>query len=184
MIIKNNKHQFLLTLNTTFSLVIFSFLLSILEHSLRPLANTMQTNPIHPMITLAQHIYLVSEVLNTINGVLSLAWFLLIVKEVKTRGFLNYLFSVFETISLRRFLKSSSDGGTWSYNKAVSQSVVEINDKGVSVAIKLPTTYADQAHLQQFEATIMNELTYRHPDYFFSSPMREKNILWVSGTKR
>lgn len=182
MIIQKNR-RFLLTLNATLYLTLFVCFLTVVGYSLLPLGSSLQTNSIYPMVALAQKIYMFSDIVRGSANTLCWIVIFLIWREIKAKGLANYLSSLHYTMRLRQFLKSSNEGN-WSYKKAISQSVIEIDNVGMNIAIKLPTTYADQAHLQQFEATIMNELTYRHPDYFFSSPMREKNILWVSGTKR
>lgn len=130
---------------------------------------------------------------------------LLIVIELIQRFFndsvWNYFKSVYQTMRLRQFLrqdeKSKSvitiDSQTTvtkfnpilkTFNKAVSKCTVDVRKDSVTVFIRYPKTQQAQKLLREMETHIKEEVSSRNPDYYFSSPSREKSKLWIVGTKR
>ncbi|WP_421038298.1 hypothetical protein [Streptococcus hyointestinalis] len=130
---------------------------------------------------------------------------LLIVIELIQRFFndsvWNYFKSVYQTMRLRQFLrqdeKSKSvitiDSQTTvtkfnpilkTFNKAVSKCTVDVRKDSVTVFIRYPKTQQAQKLLREMETHIKEEVSSRNPDYYFSSPSREKSKLWIVGTRR
>lgn len=130
---------------------------------------------------------------------------LLIVIELIQRFFKdsiwNYFKSVYQTVRLRQFLKQDEksksvitiDSQTTvtkynpvlkKFNKAVSKCTVDVRKSSVTVYIKYPKTQQAQKLLKDMEAHIKEEVSSRNPDYYFSSPSRERNRLWFVGTRR
>lgn len=129
----------------------------------------------------------------------------LIVSEIIQRFFndsiWNYFKSVYQTVRLRQFLKQDEksksvitiDSQTTvtkynpvlkKFNKAVSKCTVDVRKSSVTVYIKYPKTQQAQKLLKDMEAHIKEEVSSRNPDYYFSSPSRERNRLWFVGTRR
>ena len=122
-----------------------------------------------------------------------------IIKKKKKDALSNYLKSIIETFSLRRFaLQSEHIDKTLpepqskitvnpiyhDFNRAVKKSVVDITENQVLVFFKIPHSQQAQKILKEMEELLREEISSRNPDYIFSTPERIKNQLWFTGTKR
>lgn len=112
----------------------------------------------------------------------------------------NYLKSVYQTIRIRQFLKQDELAETImtnenrtvtrlnptlkEFNQSVSKCSIDIHNDEITVFIKIPRTQQSQKLLREMESHIKEEISNRNPDYYFSTPVRERNSLWFKGTKR
>lgn len=112
----------------------------------------------------------------------------------------NYLKSVYQTIRIRQFLKQDELAETImtnenrtvtrlnpilkEFNQSVSKCSIDIHNDEITVFMKIPRTQQSQKLLREMESHIKEEISSRNPDYYFSTPVRERNSLWFKGTKR
>ena len=112
----------------------------------------------------------------------------------------NYLKSVYQTIRIRQFLKQDELAETImtnenrtvtrlnptlkKFNQSVSKCSIDIHNDEITVFMKIPRTQQSQKLLREMESHIKEEISSRNPDYYFSTPVRERNSLWFKGTKR
>ena len=112
----------------------------------------------------------------------------------------NYFKSVYQTIRIRQFLKQDELSETITFNEnqtvtrlnpilrefnqSVSKCSIDIHNDEITVFMKIPRTQQSQKLLREMESHIKEEISSRNPDYYFSTPVRERNSLWFKGTKR
>ncbi|MFT9469135.1 hypothetical protein [Leuconostoc pseudomesenteroides] len=125
--------------------------------------------------------------------------FMVIISRIEQDKFTNYFKSIIETFRLRRFtgqsqqvetqengslLKTTLNPVNRDFNRAVNKCIVEITKNGVFVVIKIPQPQQAQKILKDMESQLKEEIASRNPDFYFSSPRRIKNYLWITGSKR
>lgn len=112
----------------------------------------------------------------------------------------NYLKSVYQTIRIRQFLKQDELSETITFNEnqtvtrlnpilrefnqSVSKCSIDIHNDEITVFMKIPRTQQSQKLLKNMEEHIKEEISSYNPNYYFSTPVRERNSLWFKGTKR
>lgn len=100
----------------------------------------------------------------------------------------NWIYSIFATIRIRRFLtirkstdKVSTDD-TKAFNKAVNKIVIDVNNDLVKILIDLPL-HANVHEIMISRQTILKEeITNSFPEYMFSNFERHYHSLWLIGT--
>lgn len=108
--------------------------------------------------------------------------------RLKKDSIQNWIYSIFATIRVRRFLtirksmdKMSSDD-TKAFNKAVNKIVIDVNSDLVKVLIDLPL-HANVQEIMISRLTILKEeITNSFPEYMFSSFERQYHSVWLIGT--
>jgi hypothetical protein len=112
----------------------------------------------------------------------------------------NYFKSVYQTIRIRQFLKQDELSETITFNEnqtvtrfnpilrefnqSVSKCSIDIHNEEITVFMKIPKTQQAQKLLKDMEEHIKEEISSYNPNYYFSTPVRERNSLWFKGTKR
>ena len=112
----------------------------------------------------------------------------------------NYFKSVYQTIRIRQFLKQDELSETITFNEnqtvtrfnpilrefnqSVSKCSIDIHNEEITVFMKIPRTQQSQKLLRDMEEHIREEISSYNPNYYFSTPVRERNSLWFKGTKR
>lgn len=112
----------------------------------------------------------------------------------------NYFKSVYQTIRIRQFLKQDELSETITFNEnqtvtrlnpilrefnqSVSKCSIDIHNDEITVFMKIPRTQQSQKLLKNMEEHIKEEISSYNPNYYFSTPVRERNSLWFKGTKR
>lgn len=112
----------------------------------------------------------------------------------------NYFKSVYQTIRIRQFLKQDELSETITFNEnqtvtrlnpilrefnqSVSKCSIDIHNDEITVFMKFPRTQQSQKLLKDMEEHIKEEISSYNPNYYFSTPVRERNSLWFKGTKR
>lgn len=112
----------------------------------------------------------------------------------------NYFKSVYQTIRIRQFLKQDELSETITFNEnqtvtrfnpilrefnqSVSKCSIDIHNEEITVFMKIPITQQAQKLLKNMEEHIKEEISSYNPNYYFSTPVRERNSLWFEGTKR
>ena len=112
----------------------------------------------------------------------------------------NYFKSVYQTIRIRQFLKQDELSETITFNEnqtvtqfnpilrefnqSVSKCSMDIHNEEITVFMKIPRTQQAQKLLKDMEEHIKEEISSYNPNYYFSTPVRERNSLWFKGTKR
>lgn len=203
------KSFFQRTYNTTIKFIFWgaiSYLLSFVSYLLNQGLDNVD------IVTLKNHLIIIQDKLTTVEhftkflSIISMIVAVLqIVIELLQRFFKdsvwNYFKSVYQTVRLRQFLrqdeKSKSvitiDSQTTvtkynpvlkKFNKAVSKCTVDVRKGSVTVFIKYPKTQQAQKLLKDMETHVKEEISSRNPDYYFSSPSREGNRLWLIATRR
>ena len=66
----------------------------------------------------------------------------------------------------------------------MSKTVIDIRKDSVTVIINYPKTRQTQKILKDMNEDIKEELASMNPDYIFSSPTREGNLLVFKSTRR
>ena len=111
----------------------------------------------------------------------------------------NYFKSVYQTIRIRQFLKQDELSETITFNEnqtvirlnpilrefnqSVSKCSIDIHNNEITVFMKIPRTQQSQKLLKDMEEHIKEEISSYNPNYYFSTPVRERNSLWFKGTK-
>lgn len=70
------------------------------------------------------------------------------------------------------------------YNKAVKHSMIDVLNSKFILYLKPPKEYQAQKMLKEMEAEIKEEIASTYPDYLISTFEREKNSLWLKGTRK
>lgn len=123
-----------------------------------------------------------------------------ICKRIHKDSIFNHFKSVYYTISFRHFLAQSDmseDTSYWdksdntkhnpitqNFNKAIKKCVVDVHKDKVRIFIKVPRMQQAQKLLKAMESDIKEEISSRHPEYYFSSPQRIRRHIWYEGQKR
>lgn len=122
------------------------------------------------------------------------------IQRLKRDSLWNYVQSIYRTFLLRHFLfqrervqKVSNlehqtittinpiyDG----FNRAVRKCVVDVQSDTIAVFLKVPRDQQGQKILKDIEAQLKEEIASQHAGYYFSSPVRVRNQLWLIGQKR
>jgi len=123
-----------------------------------------------------------------------------IIKRMIKDSIWNHFKSVYYTITFRHFLAQSDmteDTSYWdksdntkhnpitqNFNKAIKKCVVDVHKDKVRIFIKVPRMQQAQKLLKAMESDIKEEISSRHPEYYFSSPQRIRRHIWYEGQKR
>ena len=124
-----------------------------------------------------------------------------IIERHKNDSVSNYLKSICQTVHMKRFLRQdesseyidTSDSRQSSkrynpilvtFNRPMSKTVIDIRKDSVTVIINYPKTRQTQKILKDMNEDIKEELASMNPDYIFSSPTREGNLLVFKSTRR
>ncbi|WP_145379805.1 hypothetical protein [Staphylococcus cohnii] len=123
-----------------------------------------------------------------------------IFKRIHKDSIFNHFKSVYYTISFRHFLAQSDvneDKSLWdktentkynpitqNFNKAIKKCVVDVQKDKVMIFIKVPRMQQAQKLLKTMESNIKEEISSRHPEYYFSAPQRVRSRIWYEGQKR
>lgn len=123
-----------------------------------------------------------------------------IIKRMIKDSIWNHFKSVYYTISFRHFLAQSDmteDTSYWdksdntkhnpitqNFNKAIKKCVVDVHKDKVKIFIKVPRMQQAQKLLKAMESDIKEEISSRHPEYYFSSPQLIRRHIWYEGQKR
>lgn len=157
-----------------------------------------------PVIFVEKKINLIAQFSHNLNITLCLILIALLtfesIQRLLTDSILNYYKSIYQTIRLRQFLnqeESSEPIITMEnqtvnhsnpiynhFNSAARKCNVDVRKKTVTVFLKIPKTQQSQKLLKDMEENIKEEISSRNPNYYFSSPNRERNTLWFTGNKR
>ncbi|WP_349533605.1 hypothetical protein [Leuconostoc citreum] len=121
-----------------------------------------------------------------------------IIFRIEQDNLTNYFKSITATFQLRRFTSQNQQGEVQEngslliptfnpvnrdFNRAANKCIVEITKNGVFVIIKIPQPQQAQKILKDMESQLKEEIASRNPDFYFSSPRRIKNYLWITGSK-
>ncbi len=123
-----------------------------------------------------------------------------IFKRIYKDSIFNHFKSVYYTISFRHFLAQSDmteDTSHWdksdntkhnpitqNFNKAIKKCVVDVHKDKVMIFVKVPRMQQAQKLLKAMESDIKEEISSRHPEYYFSAPQRIRSRIWYEGQKR
>lgn len=118
-----------------------------------------------------------------------------VIYRVRHDNLLNFLKSMSGTFKIRRFLtyreilKKDDEHPQVNqmvekYNRAVNRTVIDIWNDQLILYLKLPKEYQAQKMLKGMEAEIKEEIASAYPDYLISTFEREKNSLWLKGTRK
>lgn len=150
------------------------------------------------------YIHLITKGLFKISISLLIIACLFVIFDICKRIHKDYIFnhfkSVYYTISFRHFLAQSDmteDTSYWdksdntkhnpitqNFNKAIKKCVVDVHKDKVRIFIKVPRMQQAQKLLKAMESDIKEEISSRHPEYYFSSPQRIRRHIWYEGQKR
>ncbi|HGK6622679.1 TPA: hypothetical protein ACJ5CN_001937 [Streptococcus agalactiae] len=130
-----------------------------------------------------------------------------IIQRLKTDSLWNYIQSVYHTFLLRHFLFqrervqkiSNLEHQTVTtinpihngFNRAVRKCIVDIRKDTITIFLKVPRDQQGQKILKEMEAQLKEEIVSQHADYYFSSPIRVRNLdknvnplgLWLALSK-
>lgn len=188
-------------INNLFIYALFILILSGFFHLLNTLLLKIE------ILNLTQIIYytnLATNILFKISIMLVIFACLLIVIDITKRMIKGSIWtqykSVYYTISLRRFLTQSDMNDNTSFwdmndnivpnpvirkfNKAIKKCVVDVQKNKVIIVIKMPRMQQAQKLLKMMESDINEEISSRHPNYYFSPPQRIRSHIWFEGHKR
>lgn len=119
-----------------------------------------------------------------------------ITQRFKKDRITNLYRSIRESYRLRKFLLQDEQKKTTvekpsaqaltdtKYNHTVRKLMIDINDKELTLFLRLPKSYQAQRTLKGLEQEIKEELASRYPHYLISTFERNKQALWLKGTKR
>jgi len=165
--------------------------------------SVLSTHSIPLVRTYSELLYYFVLCADIISFLWACAVFIMLLREVIDRlsndQLSNTFRSIKETILLHRFLKRYPDNSSSvenpsgtsnnsrvvkTINRAVSKSLIDIRRSKVHIIIKLPRSQQAQAILYDLKDQIREQLASQMPDYVFSNITREKNILWIEGTRK
>ncbi|NLQ71031.1 hypothetical protein D3850_06750 [Streptococcus mutans] len=202
------KSYFQRTYNVTVFLVMFVILIFGLGYITKFLSEVLRNNQIDGasefFSLVIEKLLLISAYTYKAGLVLVFALAVLVGVEFYQRivldSLLNYLKSIYQTIRLRIFLKQEFTYESMmtienqtvnhqnpvmiQFNKAVRWSIVDVQKEEVKVLLKVPRTQQAQKLFKEMEDDIREEISNRNPKYYFSTPNRDGNKLWFTGTKR
>lgn len=198
------KTYFMRVYNITFYLFIWAILTFLFSQVFHLLKNTLAQSDDIYISKITSYVTFISKGLYHITFYfLDIALLLvgidLVIRLLKDK-ITNHIKSVYHTIILRRYIKidvekvpskdnQSKDEAKNSavqqyFNKVVGKSLVDVRQKEVFVAIKIPRKHQAHKILNDIENQIYKEITYQHPDYYFSTPERQNRYLWFKGQRR
>ncbi|MDS3929987.1 hypothetical protein RJC24_11345 [Staphylococcus epidermidis] len=198
------KTYFMRVYNITFYLFIWAILILILSQGFRLFRNTLDQSDNTNIKEITLYVAFISKGLYHITFYFfGIALFLvgidLVIRLLKDK-ITNHIKSVYHTVVLRRYIKldvekiPSKDDQQKDetkniavkkyFNKVVGKSLVDVRQKEVFVAIKTPRKHQAHKILNDIEDQIYKEITYQHPDYYFSAPERQNRYLWFKGQRR
>lgn len=133
---------------------------------------------------------------NILDGMIVLSFatlIILVVPELVTRIFRdslrNWLYSIWVSFRLRRFLVRQSDHEVEGFfklqqhNKAIRKSIIDVREKKITYIVQLPNGVQAQKLILETKEILREEISSRFPDYTFSNFERYKNWLRIEGTK-
>lgn len=155
-------------------------------------------------ILINEKIEMVKQIIFVISiSILTITLTLLIIElshRIVKDSLWNYFKSVYQTIRIRQFLKQDELSETITFNEnqtvtrlnpilrefnqSVSKCSIDIHSDEITVFMKIPRTQQSQKLLKDMEEQIKEEISSYNPNYYFSTPVRERNSLWFKGTKR
>ena len=199
------KTFFMRTFNLNINLIILASLAGLLGWTLNFLPTHLNLNlpislnlsPITIYLKLGSHYsYWGMTILLTI---LAITLIHEIMKRVRFDSLVNYGKSIYHTLKLRNFLaqREKSEKITTiesqtiitynpingSFNRCTHKSVVDIQKEEIIVFIKVPKDQQGQKVLNDITSQLKKEVSSQHPDFYFSSPNRVCNNLWLVGKK-
>ena len=194
------------TYNLNIYLILFSLLTGFLGWSLDFLASTLDlTLPISLDLSqvnsyLAIGSYYAYMAMSFLLGTLFASVTLEVLNRIRFDNLFNYFKSIYHTFKFRHFLtqREKSEKVTTinnhtittynpinsSFNRYAHKSVVDIRKDEVKVFIKVPKDQQGQKVLGDMTSQLKEEVASQHPDYYFSTPNRLHNNLWLIGKKR
>lgn len=115
-----------------------------------------------------------------------------IVYRLKYDSVTNLFKSIFQTIKIRRFLKIKQpffssekiDPNVSNFNKKMSNSIIDIQQNRIVVYILIPQIQQPKNMLDESIPSIREMVSSYNENYFFSSPVRKKNYIIISGKPR
>ena len=155
-------------------------------------------------ILINENIEIVKQIIFVISiSILTITLTLLIIElshRIVKDSLWNYFKSVYQTIRIRQFLKQDELSETITFNEnqtvtrlnpilrefnqSFSKCSIDIHSDEITVFMKIPRTQQSQKLLKDMEEQIKEEISSYNPNYYFSTPVRERNSLWFKGTKR
>lgn len=155
-------------------------------------------------ILINEKIEMVKQIIFVISiSILTITLTLLIIElshRIVKDSLWNYFKSVYQTIRIRQFLKQDELSETITFNEnqtvtrlnpilrefnqSVSKCSIDIHNDEITVFMKIPRTQQSQKLLKDMEEHVKEEISSYNPNYYFSTPVRERNSLWFKGTKR
>lgn len=163
--------------------------------------------PLNENIYLAFFSKLIYQIYFISSGIsiISLFFFIFLVSfEITNRAYsdsiINLVKSIWQTLSMRRFLLQSEHSETVTimdnttvtrhnpinkhFNRMLKKVIVDVCNDKVTLVIKLPNKQQATKILKDMETLISEEISNRNPDFYFSRPERKGKWLIFIGTKR
>lgn len=180
---------------TEFLCIICSFLLNISMNSLQRITYLAFFYQFISMV------YIVSlfVAIVTFLSLLALVYYEAFLR-LKEDNLINLWKSVYQTLTMRMFLKQSEHSETVTtieqakvtrynpvnkyFNQAVRKAIVDVRENKVTLLVRIPKTQQATKILKDMEMLISEEIANRNPDYYFSRPERNGKWLYFIGTKR
>ncbi|GAA5347418.1 hypothetical protein [Streptococcus uberis] len=203
------KSYFQKTYNTISNLIYPSFIslcLGLVIHLLRLFVLKMNISLLNSTLDLFQRRILVFEHIIIYFTTILLAIPLVLVSielfsRLLTDNISNYIKSISQTRYLRQYLKQDEKTNPnlslntqynsqkinhviKNFNECTSNSIVDIRNHSISVLISYPKTQQAQLLLKNILSDLEEEISNKNSDYYFSSPNRIGDKLWISGTRR
>lgn len=174
-------------------LLLLSLLFQLLEQS----SQSMNLTPTFPEGRLLLELHYTFYWLGLSLALISFSLLTLeITQRFKKDRITNLYRSIRESYRLRKFLLQDEQKKTTAekpsaqaltdtkYNQTVRKLMIDINDKELILFLRLPKSYQAQRTLKGLEQEIKEELASRYPQYLVSTFERNKQALWLKGTKR
>ena len=197
------KTYFMKSFDWLWKILGFSILLEILSLMMKLLSffiDKLQSSMLHLDLTTPINIINTgSQILEKIAIGLFILLGLILLKEIIHRvrydSLINLPKSMSGTLKIRRFLihheiikkdeeHPQINQTVEKYNKAVNHVVIDVWNSQLVLYLKLPKEYQAQKMLKEMEAEIKEEIASAYPDYLISTFEREKNSLWLKGTRK
>ena len=70
------------------------------------------------------------------------------------------------------------------YNKAIRKIVMDVNNEELLLYTKLPKEHQAQKMLKEVVSEIKEEVSNAYPEYLISGFERDRNSLWLKGTRK
>lgn len=196
------SYNFISNLSLIDLIVIFFYLFLRILYQVIELYGLSQYS--NKFILIIEKIEMVKQIIFVISiSILAITLTLLIIElshRIIKDSLWNYFKSVYQTIRIRQFLKQDELSETITFNEnqtvtrlnpilrefnqSVSKCSIDIHNDEITVFMKIPRTQQSQKLLKDMEEHIKEEISSYNPNYYFSTPVRERNSLWFKGTKR